>query len=476
MHGRISSGPACGLAAAVVFGLAAGATAQQPLLPTDPGYGTAVTMSGPAPVYHATSPQYYPVANSMAANDQALADRVADLEGALKKIKDKEEADKKRAAGRPSVSLRGRVHLDTALFSGSAKEAGNWAQNTENGTKFRRTRLGAGGSMFDVFNWQIEMDFAGTSGDFQQTAFKDVFLEMTDLPLLQTIKIGHFKEPASLEELISSNDTTMMERSVLNCFIPSRNIGVQVGGNNEMETATFFIGLFREVEETPPRSTNQDGGNALTMRATWLPWYDEATEGRGLLHVGGYYSYRDVDRDPLRFRQRPDNSFSDRFVDTGNMADAVNWHLLGLEAALVYGPFSVQSEYVKAIVHRSANADPGFDAAYVELSYWLTGEHRPYRRTQGRFDRPVPFENFFRVRDEDGIVRMGKGAWQATYRYGHIDLVDASVNGGRGNVHTLGMNWHLTRNSRMMANYIQATRDNADGYLNAVTMRAQFDF
>ena len=475
MYGRIHAWPACALALAVVCGLAATATAQQPVLPNAPGYGTAANMVEPAPVYHGTHPGYHAVSNSFTADDPALADRVADLEGELKKIQDAEAAAKRRAAGRPSISVRGRMHLDTALFSGSALDDGNWADNTENGTKFRRTRLGAGGAMFDVYRWQIEMDFAGRSGNFQQTAFKDVFLEMTDLPYLRTIKIGHFKEPASLEELTSSNHITMMERSVVNCFIPARNIGVQVGGPNELETATFHIGLFREVDETPPVSKSQSGGNNVTMRATWLPWYDEATEGRGLLHVGGYYSYRDCEDDELRFRQRPDNSFSGRFVDTRDM-DATHWHLVGVELAMVYGPFSVQSEYVKALVNRPEDANVGFDATYVEVSYWLTGEHRAYRRSSGRFDRVTPFENVFRVRDEDGFIRMGRGAWQLTYRYGYIDLVDGDVNGGLGNVHTMGVNWHLTRNSRLMANYIQATRGGEDGYLNAVTMRAQFDF
>ncbi|MDY0170446.1 MAG: porin [Thermoguttaceae bacterium] len=476
MHGCIHAWPARVLALAVVCGLAAAAPAQQPALPVDTGYHVAADMVEPAPVYHVTNPGYYPVSNSFTADDQALADRVADLESALKKIKEKEESDKKRAASRPKVTVFGRAHLDTAMFSGSALDAGNWAQNTENGTKFRRARLGARGDMFDVFNWCLEMDFAATEGTLQQTAFKDVFLEMTDLPLVQTIKIGHFKEPASLDELISSNHMTLMERSIVNCFIPSRNIGVQVAGHNEMETATFAIGLFREVDDTPPMSTNQDGGNNLTMRGTWLPWYDEATEGRGLLHVGGYYGYRDVDRDGLRFRQRPDNSFSDRIVNTGFMDDAVNWHLLGVELALVYGPFSVQSEYVKALVSRRNTADPDFDAMYVETSYWLTGEHRPYNRAQGRFDRVKPFENFFRVRDEDGCIRMGKGAWQLAYRYGYIDLVSATVDGRRANVHTMGVNWHLTPYSRLMANYIQADRSGDDTWFNAVTMRAQFDF
>ena len=90
---------------------------------------------------------------------------------------------------------------------------------------------------------------------------------MTDLPLLQTIRIGHFKEPASLEELVSSNHITFMERSVLNAFIPARNVGVQTARHNDAQTATFAMGFFRDGSTTPPTTTNQNGGNSLTLRA-----------------------------------------------------------------------------------------------------------------------------------------------------------------------------------------------------------------
>lgn len=436
------------------------------------GDGGAVEVGEPVVSYPVTEPNYALISSFSPDDDPGLADRLADLEREWERARERVEAEQRRAASRPSISLRGRAHLDTALFSGSALETGNFADNTENGTKFRRTRLGANGGMFDVYRYQIEMDFADS-----RASFRDVYLEMTDLPLLQTIRIGHFKEPASLEELVSSNHITFMERSVLNAFIPARNVGIQTSRHNDAQTATFAMGFFRDGSTTPPTTTNQNGGNSLTLRGTMLPWYDEASEGSRLFHAGGFYSYRDVDRDGLRFRQRPDNSFSDRIVDTGLMADAVDWHLLGVELAMVHGPFSVQSEYVKALVTREEAADPGFDALYVEFSYWLTGEHRVYRRSSGRFDRVTPHTNFFRIREDDGSISMGPGAWQVAYRFGYIDLIDASVDGGRANVHTMGLNWHLTRNARLMANYVHANRIDEDAsYLNAVTMRAQFDF
>lgn len=485
MHGRSLAWLARTLAILIVVGLSAAAIAQQSMLPADPAYAMTADSLYATQSHQTSSPSYHPVHSTFTAEDASLADRVAELEDALKKIKDKEAADKKKAASKPKVTFFGRAIVDTALFDQDVLNKQQFT-NTENGTKFRWVRLGGQGEMFDVFKWKVEMDFAATdtidNSVFQQTSFKDVYLEMTDLPLLQTIRIGHFKEPAGLEEMTANLHMTFMERSVLNAFMPARNVGVQVAGISEMENATFAIGMFREVEDTPVLTNNQQGGNSMTMRGTWLPWYDEATNGRGLLHVGGYYSYRDVDANGLRFRQRPDNSFSNRVVDTLNMADATNWHLGGVELALVYGPFSIQSEYAKAIVKRTMSADPDFDTAYVEMSYWLTGEHRAYDRASGRFARVKPFENFFRVRDENGNICMGKGAWQVAYRYGYLDLVDASVNGGRVGCHTFGVNWHLTPYSRLMANFIHADCDATQATpagqsdMNAVTMRAQFDF
>ena len=44
--------------------------------------------------------------------------------------------------------------------------------------------------------------------------------------------------------------------------------------------------------DQPPTFTYDHWGLDCTMRATYLPWYDEASGGRGLLHTGLDYAYR----------------------------------------------------------------------------------------------------------------------------------------------------------------------------------------
>ena len=58
------------------------------------------------------------------------------------------------------------------------------------------------------------------------------------------------------------------------------------------------------------------------------------------------------------------------------------------------------------------------------MSYFLTGENRPYNRKMGVFDRVKPYEDFFRVRTCDGNVATGRGAWEVAYRFSYIDMLD----------------------------------------------------
>ncbi len=420
-----------------------------------------------------------------------LEERIVELEEALAGIRRAEDEARRREAGRPSVSVGGRMHLDWALF-GQGEASRETFGNQRDAVGFRRTRLGALGEAFHVFNYRVEMDFAatdtGTNEDgstfiSQSTAFRDVFFGVTELPVVGNLRVGHFKEPFSLEQLISSNNITLMERSLNDAaFVPGRSVGAMIFDTAADERVTWAIGAFRtklDNADRPPFRRNDGGGTSLTMRGTWLPWYDEPTEGRGLLHLGLGYSYRDVDDGQIRFRARPETAWSDRFVDTQNILNTRAYQLFGTEAAFVYGPFSVQTEWFGTWVDRSAAADAQFNGYYVYVSYFLTGEHRRYRKSAGAFDRIVPYENFFRVRDGRGAIQTGRGAWELAYRHSYIDLVDGLIEGGHLSDHTLGLNWYMSPYARMMWNYVHTygTPDLvASADMNIFQMRVQFDF
>jgi phosphate-selective porin OprO and OprP len=209
------------------------------------------------------------------------------------------------------------------------------------------------------------------------------------------------------------------------------------------------------------------------------------------LHTGISYSYREIatvtSGTRYQVRQRPDAHLAKYVVDTGNIttfANANRINSLNPEMAFVYGPFSVQSEYEWAYVNTTNAGSAPFDGGYIYVSYFLTGENRVYNRREAVFYRIKPFENFFRVRDEDGCVRTGKGAWELAYRVDYLNLNTMAPGAGRMVDNTIGVNWYLTAYARLMLNYVhsEVTDRVVAGKLpgraicDVIETRVQFDF
>ena len=427
-----------------------------------------------SPAGESTGQDYYYASTSANADEAGLAARLAEVERALQKIDDKAKADKKKAAGKMSATPGGRVFLDTAAFSQNPVDKARWDE--QNGVEFRAARLSLSGAGFDVIKYKVEFDFAGTNS----VEAKDIYFQITDLPLLQNVKIGHFKEPFSLDKLTSSRFTTFMERNVGSLAIaPGRHIGVMAHGVIEGENATYAIGYFTEKDDDGGRIQDDVMGGAVTMRATYLPWYDEATEGRGLIHTGIAFSHRNAFNNEYTIEFHPESELAHE--NSLLLTDVRTREMLGMEFAAVYGPLSFQSEYCVNWIDRTAHDNSRMQGVYAYFSYFLTGENRVYNRHKGTFDRVRPFENFFRVRDQNGNVYMGKGAWELKYRYSWLDAYDSGLlDYDYVGDHTVGVNWYLNPYTRFMLEYIHSGINQNQGAgvgdLNIFQARAQIDF
>ncbi len=367
------------------------------------------------------------------------------------------------------LKIGGRVQLDALIerFDATAERDVRTSPavsllSDRTGVKFRRARIETEGTVYEDIFFKAQYDFAGgTSG------FRDVYLGIQNLPGNSKVRVGHVKEPFSLEELTSSLYLTFLERSLVNTFAPARNTGILANGNLLEDALSWQVGGFREVGDFGDDFDNNPGWN-VTLRGSFVPWAEE--KDSRMVHLGAAYSHKFTDRDePLRLRARPGVGDGDRFVDTGNFpGDGVD--LFGVEGALVLGPFSVQSEYVHALVDRPAftSGDVGYWGTYAEVSYFLTGEHRVYKREMGTFDRVKPKKNF-------SLKNGDCGAWQLAFRYDTIDLSEKDLRGGELYDLTAALNWYLTPNTRVMANYIHGHRQ-GDGNVDAGGLRFQIDF
>lgn len=357
--------------------------------------------------------------------------------------------------GASAFRLRGRLQLDAASYDGG--EFGG--EEPGNGTEVRRARLSLQGRSWNDWEYELEMDFGE-----DEPELVDAFIRYIGNDFW-AFRVGHIKEPFSLEEQTGNVNLTFMERALPNTFAPDRNFGVdaQSFGDNW----TVAIGLFGEGADD---LNAQDEGHAVTARATYAPLLTEAR----LLHFGASTTMRRTNNDnELRLRERPESHISNvRYVNTDDMSDVKEYSAYGLEFATVAGPFSLQTEYIIASVERDMGlSDLEFDGYYVYVSWILTGESRTYRDRKGEFGSVVP----------NSIVGSGgTGAWELGWRLSHMDLNDEDIVGGEETNQTLGLNWYATPNVRFMFNYIHVESEQDNGNdnedLDIFQARAQLVF
>lgn len=407
-----------------------------------------------------------------------LEQRVAELETEAKASREAEKQKKEAEAAKPTFRFTTQLQADSLHFG---QDAANRATvgDLQDGAVFRRARIGWFGE-YMLTEYRIEFDFALAG----RPTFLDVWVGLKDVPYLGRLKVGHFFEPFSLERLTPNRFLTFMERALIDqAFAPARNLGIVAPNHNEPQSLTWSVGLFRTNSDVFGDDLGDKGEKCVTGRVTWLPWYDEPAAGRYLLHLGAAYSFRDADDDTVRFRAQPEVRSQNTNPPTQFLVDTLPisahfFQLFGLEAAVVHGPFSIQGEYMYVPVDRIGGRDVAFYGAYLYASYFLTGEHRPYRRDVGYFDRVEPFEEFFLVHTARG-VRAGLGAWEAAARISYLNLSDWDVRGGRLTELTCGLNWYMSRYLRLTMNYVHGFLDRAPGgksHVDVVGLRAGFDF
>jgi phosphate-selective porin OprO/OprP len=299
---------------------------------------------------------------------------------------------------------------------------------------------------------------------------------MHDLPFWRQFRIGNFFVPFSLEQVTNDTNNIFMERSIptQGIFAADREVGMALYGINESQEFTWtFGGFFDSISESTKELIDDNQGYRLSGRLTWLPYYDEPSNGRYLVHTGAGILYTEDQNGLARFSARPQIHEGPRLIDSGNLA-AGNYTTANLELATVWGPMSLQSEMFISSVDLDVG-DPGtLYGMYVYGSYFLTGENRIYERFGqhgAQFGRNVPISNFFLV---PGC--HGPGAWEVKMRWSNLTLTQ--VDAGQYNDLTVGFNWYWTDRIRTMFDWIHpiTTAQTVFGATESDIIAMRFDF
>ncbi|MEZ5679688.1 MAG: porin [Erythrobacter sp.] len=413
---------------------------------------------------------------TMRAQLQAMNARIDQLEGELATAKATNEAqdgaiaaNAEAAAREPapasvdalkkkdgwSFKPRGRLMFD----AGTLNAPESTGADDGFGNEVRRARLGASGDIPGGFGYKFELDFAGN-----EVEAADAYLSYGHGPL--EVVVGHHNNFQSLEELTSSLHTSFIERAAFtDAFGFERRIGLSATYNAGIVLAQ--AGIFTDnFDDTGTDNRGFDGRLVLMPKM-----------GKTQLHLGGSLHYNKLGEDDatVRYRQRPLVHFtSTRFVDTKSI-NADSEFGLGLEAAMISGPFHVATEGHWQKVDMPMASNPTFFGGYAEVGYFLTGgDTRGYKG--GKFDRTKP---------ENPVGEGGMGSLQLNLRYDYLDLNDAGIIGGIQNGYQASLLWKPTDYTLFGIYYGRMNYDDAvlatdtgdTGYgVDAFAVRGQIDF
>ena len=251
-------------------------------------------------------------------------------------------------------------------------------------------------------------------------------------------------------------------------------MGIAFYNCTEDKDITWSGGLFFDsISDTFKTRLDDNQGYRLSGRLTWLPYYDESSNGRYLVHTGAGILHTDDQDDIVRFRARPQVQRGPVLIDSGKLA-ADTYTTGNLELAFVWGRFALQNEAFLSRVNMLTGEPTHAAGAYSHLSWFLTGENRIFERFGqhgAQFGRNVPYTNF--------SLRPGYcgwGAWEAKARCSYLDLTD--VDAGEYMDLTAGFNWYWSDRTRIMLDWIHpwTTTETTFGDTSSDLMAMRFDF
>ena len=444
-------------------------------------------------------------AKSQAASAQTTADSAKGSDLDLK-VKWKGAPQLSSADGKFSFKVRGRLETDYNHVNQDTKITGF---PDVSATELRRARLGIEGVAFFDWKYVLEVDFANDSVRAKDAYLQYQGFKIADDPLI--LRVGNFKTPNTFEDETSDRFVDTMERAAfINAWDIERQIGFMTAyySDHLNLSAGIFGERFPSTADAPLFSGfTGDEDVTFAARAGWAPINRETNGVLQVLHIGGSVRTRKAGDDQPFFTYGPNAKGADLHmanapVVTGRIGEEDTFW--GLEAAGLWGPFSLQGEYARLNVDlpggpfirsnppggspagqlsTSTNPfigvpDPEYTGWYIEGS-WFFGGHKTYE-DEGVWGRPVVKNPMFH----------GSGGWgalQIVGKYDVLDMSDTSFNNAGGCRNTqlfpglsqsaaganaiigssvalcgdmktwvVGANWWMTPYMRLMFNYAES--------------------
>lgn len=380
-----------------------------------------------------------------------------------------QEEERKEQKVKPTMKFGGRIQYDFNFLSQDINDTEE--DYSVNGQEFRRVYIEAGGKIYKNIKYKVQLELVGG-----EVAYRGMYIAFTKLPGIGgDLAFGSKAEATGLDMATSSKYITFYERAMMtstqafrwNSGIHYSNFGI-LDGKLGLQMSYTFNGNHKDGFKTGAIGEN---GHFVTRLTS--PVF-ENKEANQVIHLGVNYENRKYTPEAadktLKFRveNRMGYSVSNTFTDLEIQSD------IGFELMANFGPLSFQGEYEMASYNMKDGDNTKTEKVggyYVAASYFLTGDHRGYKKGAG--SRVKPYKNF--------CIKDGNfGAFELVARYSVMDFSDFRTEETElksvANI-TAGFNWYLNSHARIMYNYVTGSFDEKDiNNLNGHLIRMQIDF
>jgi len=334
----------------------------------------------------------------------------------------------------------------------------NEAEQSYTEGAFRRIRVYSKGSFYnESLFYELEYSFTGNNN------LKDIYLGYKNsvdfIGMDYRIKIGNIKIPFSLETYSTSKNITFMERALTDSFADNRKLGVELILSKEIGKNylnCFISGYSNSLNE---HSSTDKIHSGYASRLT----YTYRFRKNHLISLGGAVMNRNLDGDSVKFNQGSESSIlRDKYVSV-KINDVDTTSKKNIEALYIYDKYSLQGEYISTDVN-ALKDNYNFYAYYIQGSYFIVGKGRRYDLADSSLRKIKPSKD---------------GSLEFALRYSYIDLNDKDEHGGTQSDINYALNWYLSKEIKIMLNYIVSRpvgTDDYDGLLQIVQTRVLFAF
>lgn len=287
-----------------------------------------------------------------------------------------------------------------------------------------------------ILNWKLGMMYDGPSRSW----FVRESGLMIDVPeLWGKFFIGRTKEGFSMNKVMVGYAGWTMERQMAIDVIPILADGIKWLGFLPKSRIFWNVGVYNDwFSHTQSFSTFKW---QTAARVGWLPIHSPAE--KKVLHLGVNYRYGEPVNGAIRVSSRPEANAAPKFIDTGKFSSDYSNHIGG-EIYFNAGPLMIGSEVYTHRFHSPSANNPAFVGGDVVISYFITGESRPYNTATGIL-------GFVPVKEP--VFKGGPGAWEVLFRASTLDLNGGTLQGGKFWRVTPMVNWYLSKDVRFELAY-----------------------